>query len=88
MVVNMAEIPQHCAERFFAFVPKRINPATYMGYPIPLNVAHIDTMYIAHQDATLIRWKNKDGSTHEMEFLHPLELEYITVLLVTMRLSC
>lgn len=76
-------------KRFFTFLPGTILlGTTFMGHDIPLNVARIDTMYTVHNDATLVRWTNRDGSTHDMEFLHPLVPEYITALLVSMRLSC
>jgi hypothetical protein len=76
-------------ERFFNFLMDTIRPGTvFMGHDIPPNVAHIDTMYTVYNDATVVRWTNKDGSTHDMEFLHPLVPEYITALLVSMRLSC
>lgn len=77
------------ASWFFHFLPKHIAPGMrYMRHDMPSNVSRIETMYIVHNDATRVRWKNKDGSTHDMEFLHPLVPEYITALLVSMRLSC
>ena len=75
--------------RFFGFLPKTVRPGTtLMGHKLPSNVTRIDTMYTVHNDSTLVRWTNKDGSTHNMAFEHPLTPESITTLLVSMRLSC
>jgi hypothetical protein len=85
----MAVITVDYTTTFFGFTPRTVRPGTtFMGRDIPPNVVHIDTAYATHNNATLVRWTNKDGSTHDMEFLHPLVPEYITALLVSMRLSC
>jgi len=85
----MAVSTANYVNNFFMFLPSIVRPGTlFMGREIPAHVTHTAVGYTLESDALQVQWITKNAICHKMELQHPLTEDSITILLVSMRLSC